>query len=235
MTSGCAGAAWKMRLAHFHDEPRYGTKGVAKRGSGMIRFCLATALASAIAINLAGCDRQRDPAPQASATAPDSAEMTPPPWLVAPSDMPSEDTAPDAASKPQTAAESGATPAPNPAYAAALNARRDPGKVLAAWATAVEARDWASVRAFWGDHGQASGLDPKAFALRWGKLVQPRVTIDPGESEGAAGSIYYTAPVTIIDGARRLTGEVVLRRVNDVPGATPEQLRWHIESTTLAP
>jgi hypothetical protein len=55
-----------------------------------------------------------------------------------------------------------------------------------------------------------------------------------GESEGAAGSIYYTAPVTIIDGARRLTGEVVLRRVNDVPGATPEQLRWHIESTTGA-
>jgi hypothetical protein len=32
-----------------------------------------------------------------------------------------------------------------------------------------------------------------------------------------------------------LKGDVVLRRVNDVPGATEEQLRWHIESTTLTP
>ncbi len=55
------------------------------------------------------------------------------------------------------------------------------------------------------------------------------------EQEGAAGSSYYTAPVTITDGARRLSGEVVLRRANDVPGATPEQLRWHIESSTLEP
>lgn len=203
------------------------------RGKGMIRFCLATALASAAAINVAGCDRRADPAPQASATPLDSAEMTPPPWIVAPSDLPRENTAPDAASKPGPAPVPSATPAPNPAYAAALNARRDPGRVLAAWATAVEARDWASARAFWGDHGQASGLDPKAFALRWGHLVQPRVTVDPGMSEGAAGSVYYTAPVTIIDGSRRLTGVVVLRRVNDVPGASAEQLRWHIESTTL--
>lgn len=204
--------------------------------SGMIRFCLATALASAVAINVAGCDRRPDPAPRASATPLDSAEMTPPPWIVAPSDLPSEDRAPDAASKPAPAPAADATTAtPNPAYAAALNARRDPGKVLAAWGTAVEARDWASVRAFWGDHGKASGLDPRAFAARWGHLVQPRVTIQPGDSEGAAGSIYYTAPVTIIDGARRLNGEVVLRRVNDVPGASAEQLRWHIESTTLTP
>lgn len=202
---------------------------------GMIRSCMATALASAIVINLAGCDRRPDPAPQASASTPDSAETTPPAWIVAPSDLPSEDSAPDVASKPAATDAAAADPAPNPAYAAALNARRDPGKVLAAWGTAVEARDWASVRAFWGDHGKGSGLDTKAFTARWGKLVQPRVTIDPGQSEGAAGSIYYTAPVTIIDGARRLTGEVVLRRVNDVPGATAEQLRWHIDSTTLMP
>ena len=61
------------------------------------------------------------------------------------------------------------------------------------------------------------------------------MTVGKGESEGAAGSLYYTAPVTVTDGTRVLKGDVVLRRVNDVPGATEEQLRWHIESTTLTP
>ena len=42
-------------------------------------------------------------------------------------------------------------------------------------------------------------------------------------------------PVTITDGNRVLQGEVVLRRVNDVSGASPEQLRWHIDTTTLTP
>jgi len=195
--------------------------------TGMIRACIATALASAIVFNLAGCDRQ--PQPNASASQPlDAAVMTPPAWIVAPSDMPSEDADPAATAKPAASASAAAT---NPA----LSATRNPGAVLAAWGNAVEQRDWPMVRAFWGDHGRGSRMDEKTFAARWGKLVQPRVTIDEGTSEGAAGSIYYTAPVTIIDGSRRITGEVVMRRVNDVPGATPEQLRWHIESTTLNP
>ncbi len=89
------------------------------------------------------------------------------------------------------------------------------------------------VRAFWGDLGARSGLSETDFAARWAGLHYPKVTFGKGESEGAAGSIYYTAPVTITDGSRIITGEVVLRRVNDVDGATSEQLRWHIESTTL--
>ena len=32
-----------------------------------------------------------------------------------------------------------------------------------------------------------------------------------------------------------LAGTITLRRVNDVEGATPEQLRWYIESSTLKP
>jgi hypothetical protein len=111
---------------------------------------------------------------------------------------------------------------------------RDPGVVLDAWASAIEARDWAAVRGYWGDHGTASGLSQDAFSARWSALQKPKVTIGKGDSEGAAGSIYYTAPVTISDGARVISGEVVFRRVNDVEGASPEQLRWHIESSTLA-
>lgn len=105
--------------------------------------------------------------------------------------------------------------------------------MLAAWARAVEAREWDTVRAYWGERGAASGMDERAFAAKWSDLLAPRVSIGPGTQEGAAGSLFFTAPATITDGPRTIRGEIVLRRVNDVPGATEEQLRWHIESTTL--
>jgi hypothetical protein len=47
-------------------------------------------------------------------------------------------------------------------------------------------------------------------------------------------------PVTITGLTRankpyHLAGRLTLRRVNDVDGASPEQLRWHIERSTLQP
>lgn len=134
-----------------------------------------------------------------------------------------------------------AVPSPSPTPTAEITERgvpsasRDPAEVLTAWGKAVEMRDWETVRAYWGDKGARSGMDERAFAAKWSTLLDPRVTVGKGESEGAAGSLYYTAPVTVTDGTRVLKGDVVLRRVNDVPGATEEQLRWHIESTTLTP
>lgn len=71
------------------------------------------------------------------------------------------------------------------------------------------------------------------FSAQWSKLSAPVVQIGTGQQEGAAGSLYTTAPVTITDGKRTIRGEITLRRANDVPGATAEQLRWHIEATTL--
>ena len=60
----------------------------------------------------------------------------------------------------------------------------------------------------------------------------------PGDSEGAAGSIYIDVPVTVRarlkDGTRqRFTGHYTLRRVNDVPGSTRAQRRWHLYSAEL--
>ncbi len=188
----------------------------------MIRFALAAAFASALAINLTGCDRPA-PVPGESAV---------------PSNAALESVAADVASSVGPVVD-GPSPAPTPTAEVrtpgmASNSR-DPAEVLAFWGKAVEARDWATVRATWGDHGARSGLSDKAFAARWSSLLDPKVTIGRGEQEGAAGSLYYTAPVRIVDGARVLAGEVVLRRANDVDGATDEQLRWHIESATLAP
>ena len=140
---------------------------------------------------------------------------------------------PTAAQAPSADGE--VTPTGSAAKPRPHSASRDPGVVLRAWADAVEARDWASVRAFWGDHGAGSGLSEAAFAAQWAGLQHPKVSLARGKSEGAAGSLYDTAAVQIIDGARMISGEVVIRRVNDVDGASAEQLRWHIESTTLMP
>ncbi|MDE2404667.1 MAG: hypothetical protein KGM17_08365 [Sphingomonadales bacterium] len=138
---------------------------------------------------------------------------------------------PNAAPSPTAAASPVAAPAP----VAAPSAARDPEVVLAGWAAAVEARDWRLVRAYWGHGGSDAGLDEAAFAARWGALKAPRVTLGLAEEEGAAGSLFYDAPVMIADGKRRIAGHVVLRRVNDVDGASVEDLRWHIQSSTLAP
>lgn len=190
------------------------------RPSRMIRSCTITALISALAINLAGCDRQQAAAPAPEATSSAAVGSTPfeAPSAPAP-DMPSPSATPTAEIE---------TPGQP-------SASRDPGEVLASWAKAVEMRDWPTVRAYWGDHGARSGLSVKAFAATWSSLLDPKVTIGKGEQEGAAGSLYYTAPVRIIDGPRTVRGQIVIRRVNDVDGASDEQLRWHIESTTIEP
>jgi hypothetical protein len=54
-----------------------------------------------------------------------------------------------------------------------------------------------------------------------------------GDQDGAAGSIYVTVPLTI-SGDREgkhveRSTDAVLRRVNDVPGSTEAERRWHIE------
>jgi hypothetical protein len=58
----------------------------------------------------------------------------------------------------------------------------------------------------------------------------------PGNSEGAAGSIYVDIPVQLYgrtkDGKEfNSRGTMTLRRVNDVPGSTAEQRRWHIHKS----
>jgi hypothetical protein len=54
-----------------------------------------------------------------------------------------------------------------------------------------------------------------------------------GSQEGAAGSIYLSVPLTVSGTAEgkhvERSANAVVRRVNDVPGSTESQRRWHIE------
>lgn len=147
---------------------------------------------------------------------------------------PDQQTLPQA--KPACCSPTHAPPSPAPGPAAEpVSTSRDPRLVLVAWAKAMSLKDWDTAYRYWGDQGARSGLSLDQFKARWGKLKDPQFDIFEGQGEGAAGSLYYTAPIVLIDGSRRVKGEVVLRRVNDVPGATAEQLRWQIERLDLEP
>ena len=110
-------------------------------------------------------------------------------------------------------------------------------KVVEAYFAALSQRHYADAyRMFPG-----SGMSASAFAASYVKYRTFKATVGvPGDTEGGAGSIYVEIPVVVTgtlkdDGAFRLEGPVALRRVNDVDGATPAQLRWHIFSSELKP
>ena len=107
--------------------------------------------------------------------------------------------------------------------------------ILLEWARAIERRDFARADAQWG----AGAADAKS-AAQFADYASITVGFGDGDVEGGAGSLYYEVPLTVTgkrkDGkpvARQ--GTVTLRRVNDVDGATPAQLRWHLSGVTLTP
>lgn len=143
-----------------------------------------------------------------------------------------EPSAPPSVAPQQVETTAPAAPAPT---SHDLARSRDPRRVVIAWAKAMSMKDWDAAYRFWNEGGARSGMTIEQFRARWSKVADPQFDIAEGTAEGAAGSLYYTAPITLIDGPRRVRGEIVLRRANDVPGATAEQLRWHIERLDLQP
>ena len=107
--------------------------------------------------------------------------------------------------------------------------------ILLEWARALERRDFARADAQWG-----AGAPDAGSAAQFGDYQAITVGFGDGEVEGGAGSLYYEVPLTFT-GKRKheatvsRQGTIVLRRVNDVDGATPAQLRWHIAGITLKP
>ena len=109
--------------------------------------------------------------------------------------------------------------------------------VLLSFARAIEQKEYGQAWALLSPADKRKWSETQ-FAALFADLHEAIVAVPTGTMEGAAGSIYYTAPVSVTgtdkDGRPvRIEGEAVLRRVNDVDGATPAQLRWHFEKLTL--
>ncbi len=178
-------------------------------------FSLApVAMASVLALLLAGCTKEpaAEPSGGASLEASEAAAVT--------DDTPSDD----------------ATGAMAAGVAAkldldALNERRDPERLLRFYTNALRAGDWADAARAWSLDAQ---MTPEKLAKEFGGDAGPKIAVGKGDVAGAAGSLYYEAPLVIdfADGRPSRRGTIVLRRVNDVPGASEEQLNWRIERTS---
>jgi hypothetical protein len=128
-------------------------------------------------------------------------------------------------------------PPPHTSESLSLQAQKGPAgaqAVLRTWARALESRRFDVAWAQFGNPPASRA----AFTKWWQRYRSIKVALGLGESDAAMGSLYYTAPATLtgttVEGKPfRLQGDVVVRRVNDVDGATPAQLRWHIGTADL--
>ncbi len=109
------------------------------------------------------------------------------------------------------------------------------GQVVQHYGALIEQKRWSESWKLWSNPAAA-----RQFDRHWRDFSEVHLEIGkPGDSEGAAGSIYTTVPVVFYgklkDGSDyRERAEIVLRRVNDVPGSTEAQRRWHIENINLS-
>jgi hypothetical protein len=115
------------------------------------------------------------------------------------------------------------------------------GQVLQRFGGLLEEHRFAEARKLWSDGGAASGLTEAEFLAAYGKYAEIHSEVGaPGAMEGAAGSSYVDIPFRLYGKLEtgkpfNLVGPVTLRRVNDVPGSTEEQRRWHITQSGLKP
>jgi hypothetical protein len=109
------------------------------------------------------------------------------------------------------------------------------GQVVQHYGALIEQKRWTESWKLWSNADAA-----RQFDRNWRDSSDVHLEIGkPGDSEGAAGSIYSTMPVVFYGKLKtgadfRRSAGVILRRVNDVPGSTDRQRRWHIDRIELA-
>ena len=109
------------------------------------------------------------------------------------------------------------------------------GQVVQHYGALIEEGRWAEARKLWGNAGAAAAFE-KRIRGNWTTHLEIG---NPRDEEGAAGSIYVTVPAIFYNDQEsgepsRLETDVILRRVNDVPGSTEAQRQWHIERIEAA-
>jgi len=188
-----------------------GTRPVAARFSRMRLRGFPLVMLASLALPLAGCDR-RAAEPRPSEAAPEGTTSSPP--------SPEPSAAP-ASTAPTARLDMGA-----------VEDRGDPDRLLRFYADALHARNWSAASRAW---GAASGVTADTLKAAYERSEPPVLELGKGDVEGAAGSLYYEVPVALHFGPDAVPerGTLTLRRVNDVPGASPEDLRWHIERATI--
>ncbi|HEY9660783.1 MAG TPA: nuclear transport factor 2 family protein [Allocoleopsis sp.] len=157
---------------------------------------------------------------------------------VSPSQSSSTKPSPVASSSlsPSPILSASSTPPPNDAE----RLEQEAAQVIQNYYSAIDRHDYTQAYSAWEGEGTASQQSFEQFKQGFATTASTAVEVgQPNRSEGAAGSSYIEIPVTVTaavttDGtSQRFRGSYVLRRVNDVPGSTPEQRKWHLYSANL--
>ena len=127
---------------------------------------------------------------------------------------------------------------PSPLAPEAERTEKGARNVLLGFARAIELREYDQA---WDMLGSDAKVDwSKArFDQLFEGLDTITVAMPGGTMEGTAGSSFYTVPAEITardaDGRPiRLEGQIVLRRSNDAPGSSSEDLHWQITQVDLS-
>lgn len=105
---------------------------------------------------------------------------------------------------------------------------------------AIARLDYKQAYLAWDGDGSASKQTFEEFEQGFANTVSIVEEVGtPGRLEGAAGSLYIEVPVTVTSVTsngtpQRFRGTYKLRRVNNVPGSTSKQRRWHIYSANIS-
>ena len=174
-------------------------------------------IAFALALLLAGACSQETPAPPTN-----EAE-------------PANEAAPEAPLNPPAPGQPGGLPDDRTPIAEGPidpKSAQGAGQVLQRYFAFLESGSSAEANKLWSEGSQKLDLSPY-------KEVHANIGA-PGEPEGAAGSIYVDSPVQLYGRTTagkefNARGSMTLRRVNDVPGSTPEQREWHIYRSKFPP
>lgn len=122
------------------------------------------------------------------------------------------------------------TPLIEPSGPIDLKSPEAAGQVVQQYGALIEQKKWTDAEKLWGNTDAAKDLTGQLKSD-----VEAHLQIGkPTDMEGAAGSSYITVPVVLYGKESKGTpfhrpGNVILRRVNDVPGSTEAQRHWHIE------
>ncbi|MEO6581274.1 MAG: hypothetical protein ABIN68_00505 [Sphingomicrobium sp.] len=110
------------------------------------------------------------------------------------------------------------------------------GQVMQSYGALIEQKRLGEAARLWGEVSAAAAF---AYSFKTASEVHLQVG-KPGDTEGAAGSIYVSVPVVLYGrsqsgGQFSRSGTANLRRVNDVDGSSEAQRRWHISQIVLKP
>ncbi len=117
------------------------------------------------------------------------------------------------------------------------NSAQGAAQVVQGYYGLLEEKRFSDAQDLWADRSAIGSQDDAAFAARFRGFSEIHANIGaPGEAEGAAGSLYVSVPVQVYARVAAsgkpwyVLRQVTLRRVNDVPGSSAADRRWHIES-----